>query len=135
MTSVNRATREIIGWTVMSHPQRSERTFQTVIDQAPAARVYFSDAFGIYQVLQYPAGSIHIPMLDRSQTYTVEGVNADLRTYLGRLKRGSRCFTRSLAGLRRAMKLFVHYYNLCQVYRLEHNGILASPSELVSVAF
>jgi hypothetical protein len=47
----------------------------------------------------------------KEQTYTIEGVNADLRTYLGRLKRRSRCFSRCIEALRRAMRLFVWHYN------------------------
>lgn len=120
-----------MAWEVIPHPVRSERTFQKVIDKAPQARVYYSDEFGIYQSLIYPAGSQHIAVRDRSQTYTVEGVNADLRTYLGRLKRRSRCFTRTVSALETALKLFTYYYNLAQVYKLKTEG-LASPSMFIS---
>ena len=132
MTSVNRATREFLGWAVIAHPDRSDTAFQSLIDQTPKAKVYYSDMFGIYQSLRYPPGSVHEPIRDRSQTYTVEGTNADLRTYLGRLKRRSRCFTRALSALRTAMKLFVYYYNHAQLHKMR-TGKLASPSEFVSV--
>ena len=117
---------------MIAHPERSEHSFQAVIDVAPQASVYYSDEFGIYQSLSYPADSIHIAVRDRSQTYTVESVNADLRTYLARLKRRSRCFTRALDALRTAMTLFVYYYNQAQHYKMK-TGDMASPSMFVSV--
>lgn len=132
LTKVNRATREILSWAVIAHPNRSEQTFQKVIDAGPNAIVYYSDEFGIYQSLDYPDQGIHIPVQDRSQTYTVESTNADLRTYLGRLKRRSRCFTRTLSALRTSMKLFVYYYNHAQLHKQKMGG-MASPSMFVSV--
>ena len=47
----------------------------------------------------------------KSQTYSVEGVNADLRHYLARLGRRSRCFSRSVVALARAVALFAYCYN------------------------
>ena len=43
--------------------------------------------------------------------FVIESVNADLRTYLGRLKRRSRCFSRCINALRRAIRLLVWHYN------------------------
>lgn len=48
---------------------------------------------------------------DKSQTYQVEGDNAELRHYLARLARRSRCFSRSLKALGPAVKLFVFAWN------------------------
>ena len=79
---------------------------------------YFSDAYEAYQtVLYWPA--IHHPMSDKSQTYSVEGTNADLRHYLARLRRRSRCFSRCEEALRNAIKLFVFAYNQRQLYKLQ----------------
>jgi len=51
----------------------------------------------------------------------VEGDNADLRHYLARLGRKSRCFSRSLAALGRQVKLqvklFVFCYNARQLFK------------------
>jgi hypothetical protein len=47
----------------------------------------------------------------KEETYTIEGINADLRTYLGRRKRRSRCFSRSAAKQAEAVRLFVWHYN------------------------
>ncbi|MBP9502950.1 MAG: IS1 family transposase [Candidatus Promineofilum sp.] len=39
-------------------------------------------------------------MDDKSETYSVEAGNAELRHYLARLGRKSRCFSRSIKALR-----------------------------------
>jgi hypothetical protein len=53
----------------------------------------------------------------KSQTDSVEAANAELRHYLARLGRKSRCFSRTIAALRRAVKLFVHAWNSRQLHR------------------
>jgi insertion element IS1 protein InsB len=50
-------------------------------------------------------------MKDKSQTYSAEGSNADLRHYLARLRRRSRCFSRKKEALHHAVKIFVYAYN------------------------
>ena len=56
---------------------------QSLVDAAPHTRNYYSDAFNTYRELcwwgKYQA------MYDKSQTYSDEGTNADLRHYLARL--------------------------------------------------
>jgi insertion element IS1 protein InsB len=74
---------------------------------------YSDDHEGYKTVLYWPA--IHHPMKDKSETYTVEGTNADLRHYLARLRRRSRCFSRCEQALRNAVKLFVYAYNCRQL--------------------
>jgi insertion element IS1 protein InsB len=59
-------------------------------------------------------------MNDKSQTYSVEGDNAELRHYLARLARKSRCFSRCIHALYTAVKLFVYYWNQRQLYRQLH---------------
>lgn len=77
---------------------------------------YYGDDYQGYKtVLHSPA--IHHPMKDKSQTYLVEGSNADLRHYLARLRRRSRCFSRKREALHNAVKLFVHAYNQPQLYK------------------
>jgi|SRR5215213_8116571 len=48
---------------------------------------------------------------DKSETYSVEGGNADLRHYLAGSQRASRCFSRCFKALSRAVELFVYFYN------------------------
>jgi IS1 family transposase len=52
---------------------------QSVVDAAPHARRYYSDAFNTYRELCW--WGHHTAMYDKSQTYSVEGTNADLCHY------------------------------------------------------
>ena len=90
---------------------------QPVIDQIEQAcpgtctcRQFYSDGLNTYPTLLYYNGR-HEAHEDKSQTYSVEAVNADIRHYLARLARRSRCFCRCLDSLRRAFWLFVFCYN------------------------
>jgi len=114
MTLVDRRSSCIVGWAVAA--ERSQTALQGMVDAAPQAAFYFSDLFASYRSLVYAPG-IHTPMPDKSETYRVEGVNAELRHYLARLARKSRCFSRCIDALRRAVKLFVFAWNRRQLYR------------------
>jgi len=48
---------------------------------------------------------------NKDDTFTVEGVNADLRHYIPILARRSRCFPRKLETLRVVLDIFVEAYN------------------------
>lgn len=111
---MDRATHTIVGWAVV--PERTEAVLQGVVDQVPQARAYFSDGFTAYKNLVYGEAT-YTAMLNKSQTYTVEGGNADLRHYLARLGRRSRCFSRCIEALQRAVKLFVWCYNQRQLWK------------------
>jgi insertion element IS1 protein InsB len=82
---------------------------QSVIDAAPPAQSYFSDAFNTYRELCW--WGTHRAMYDKSETYSVEADNAELRHYLARLARKSRCFSKCIEALRRAVELFVWCWN------------------------
>ena len=114
MTIVDRRSSCIVAWAVSA--ERSQETLQQIVDDAPQAAFYFSDLFATYRRLVYTPG-IHTPMPDKSETYRVEGMNAELRHYLARLARKSRCFSRCIHALRRAVKLFVYAWNRRQLYR------------------
>jgi insertion element IS1 protein InsB len=86
---------------------------QAVIDSAPHAESYFSDAFNIYRELCW--WGAHQAMYDKSETYSVEGDNAELRHYLARLIRKSRCFSKCINALRRAVELFIWCWNWRQL--------------------
>lgn len=111
---VDRTTSCILSWAVVS--QRSEAVVQALVDQAPQAAYYFSDLFAAYRSVIYTPGR-YTPMPDKSETYRVEGVNAELRHYLARLARRSRCFSRCLKALRVAIKVFVYAWNARQLYK------------------
>jgi IS1 family transposase len=114
MTMVERATSCIVGWCVGY--ERTEAVMQSLVDAAPQAAVYFRDDFSTYSALIYTPGT-HIPMHNKSQTDHVEGDNAQLRHYLARLWRRSRCFSCSIPALQRAIKLFVYAWNRRQLYK------------------
>ena len=114
MTFVDRATRCIVGWRVAY--QVSDDLLQAVADDAPQAYWYYSDELAAYQDLAFDFG-VHFAMSDKSQTYSVEGDNAELRHYLARLARKSRCFSRCIDALCDAVKLFVFCWNSRQLYK------------------
>jgi insertion element IS1 protein InsB len=95
---------------------RTYQTMQAMLDRSPQARCYFSDAFSTYETLVYFPGHWRA-YADKSQTYSVEADNSELRHYIARLARRSRCFSRSLHALWRAVKLFVFAWNRRQLRR------------------
>jgi len=129
MTAVDRATRCIVGFAVVW--ERSSEALQTLLDTSVWAAHYYSDAFTLYLSGVY-AGT-HQALPDKSQTYSVEGDNAELRHYLARLVRQSRCFSRSLDALRQALQLFVYAWNKRQLYKRTHPRYPADVRNFVSV--
>jgi IS1 family transposase len=114
VTAVDRATRCILGWDVLL--EWTTEPLQEFIERSPQATQYYSDHFSTYHGLVYYPGH-HAVAPGKSQTYFVEAVNAELRHYLARLARKSRCFSRSLKALRRAVKPFVHARNRRQLHK------------------
>lgn len=125
---MERATSCIVGWAVTFNCDGA--TWQLVLDRSPQAVLYYSDDSPTYAALIYTPG-IHLPMLDKSQTYRVEGDNAELRHYLARLARRSRCFSRCLKALWRAVKLFVYAWNRRQLYKQQYPHYPAHVMEFV----
>ena len=82
-----------MGW--VTTPERTFETTQTLLGRSPQATWYYSDYFSTYHALVYYPGH-HRALKDKSQTYTVEKINADLRHYMAPFHRVSRCFARSL---------------------------------------
>ncbi len=119
---VARESRLIVGADVVE--ERSWDKMQSHADELPFANRYCSDELAVYGELLWPPNpqgddSRYVISHGKDETYTIESMNADLRTYLGRLKRRSRCFSRCIHALRRAIRLFVWYYNKRQrVYGL-----------------
>lgn len=122
MTAVDRATQCIVGWRVVR--ERSYKGMQPMLDQMPQARQYFSDDLDTYHTLIYTPGQ-HRVAPGKSETYSVEGDNSDLRHYLARR---SRCFSRCIHALRLAVRLFVYCYNQRQLYKQRFPDY---PSELI----
>ena len=122
ITDVDRVTRCIIGWDVVW--ERTSTALQAMLDRAPFARHYYSDAFVTYGTLVYAPGQ-HTALTDKSQTYSVEGDNAELRHYLARLVRRSRCFSPCVHALWRSVKLFVFAWNRRQLFKLQFPNAVA----------
>ncbi len=89
---------------------------QEMVDEAPKARRYYSDAFDAYDRLWYHGGAYEVSQ-GKTDTYSVEGDNAELRHYLARLARRSRCFSRCPEALMAALKLFVYCFNRRQLHK------------------
>jgi IS1 family transposase len=93
---------------------REAQTLQPIIDEAPIAFQYCSDALASYDLLNYHTG-LHLVAEGKSETYSVEAGNAELRHYLARLIRKTRCFSRSLEALKRLLALFIQCWNRRQL--------------------
>lgn len=90
-----------------------------MIDDAPKAKRYYSDGFDAYQWLWYHFGRYEVSE-GKTDTYSVEGDNAELRHYLARLARASRCFSRCPYALQSAIRLFVYAFNSRQLYKQQY---------------
>lgn len=108
---MDRATRCILSWDAVS--ERTTAAMQACLERAPQAKQYYSDAFPAYDNLYY--GAPYELRTDKVETFAVEAVNADLRHYLKRLARRSRCFSRRLHSLVDNLRLFVYCYNQRQL--------------------
>ena len=113
LTVVDRATHCLLSWDAVE--ERSTANLQACLERAPQARQYYSDAFPAYDNLYY--GAPYEMRSDKKETYSVEAVNADLRHYLKRLARKSRCFSRRLDALQKNLSLFAYCYNQRQLMK------------------
>jgi IS1 family transposase len=106
-----------MSWLVVT--QRDHDTLQPIVDDAPTAFQYCTDGLTAYELLNYHTG-LHLVAQGKSQTYSVEGGNADLRHYLARLAKKSRCFSRCIDALKRNIALFVQCWNRRQLFKRKH---------------
>ena len=109
MLGVCRQTRLITGYQVTSSYDLA--SFQAFADGLAPAERYCSDGLLTYQQLIWPNDAPHIVSRGKDETHTIESINANLRTYLGRLARASRCFSRTLQALEEAVRLFIYHHN------------------------
>ena len=116
MTIVDRETRCFLG--IHAVWQREQEVGQQMVNSAPAEQ-YYSDQFPLYDSLIYRKG-YHLSLSDKSETYSVEVDNAELRHYMTRLVRRSRCFSRCLQWLNRHLKAFAHAWNKRQLHNRVH---------------
>ena len=108
MTMVSRNPRQIVGFDVAR--DKSARRIQAIVDAAPPVSKYATDGYIAYCDVVYFGEHIR-NIHDKSDTFTVEGINADLRHYIPILARRSRCFGRKLETLYAVVDVFVEAYN------------------------
>ncbi len=96
-----------------------------MVDAAPDAERYCTDGYSGYLDVVFPGKHI-FNIHNKNDTFTVEGVNADLRHYIPTLARRSRCFPRKLENLQAVLAVFVRVYNRFglqkHLYRSRHPG-------------
>ena len=108
ITMVSRSPRQIVGFDVAF--EKSPERVQAIVDGAPSAKHYCTDGWFGYIDVIYPGEHIRNTH-DKGDTFTVEGINADLRHYIPILARRSRCFARTLETLQAVVAVFVDAYN------------------------
>jgi IS1 family transposase len=123
MTMVSREPRQIVGFDAAR--DKSPERIQAIVDNAPEARQYFSDGWSGYRDVVYP-GEYTQNVHNKSDTFTVESVNADLRHYIPVLRRKSRCFCRSIETLHAVMSVFVQAYNKFGLAKLRWRALHAN---------
>jgi IS1 family transposase len=104
----SRIPRQIVGFDIAY--DKSPERIQHLVDNAPPSEKYFTDGYLGYVDVVYPGKHIR-NIRDKSDAYTVEGVNADLRHYIPLLARRSRCFARTIETLLSVVGVFVDAYN------------------------
>ena len=128
MTIVDRATHCILGWKLVW--ERTKDSIQALVDEAPKAKFYYSDGFEAYSLLWYHYGQYAVSK-GKTDTFSVEGDNAELRHYLARLARSSRCFSPCDYALSCAIHLFVDCFNRRQLYKQRYPNYPAHLSHFV----
>lgn len=108
ITMVSREPRQIVGFDVAF--DKAPERIQSIVDSGPYAERYCTDGYWGYVDIIYPGRHIR-NVRNKSDTFTVEGINADLRHYIPILARRNRCFARKLDTLRAVVAVFVDAYN------------------------
>lgn len=105
---ITRNPRKIVGFDVAF--DKSPERIQEIVDNAPEAKIYYTDGYNGYIDVVYPGKHVRNAH-DKSDTHNVESINADLRHYIPILARRSRCFARKLETLKAVIAVFVDAYN------------------------
>ena len=105
---VKREPRKIVGFSVAA--DKSRERIQGIVDSAPDASYYCTDGYLGYIDVVYPGYHIR-NVRNKNDTYTVEGINADLRHYIPVLARRSRCFCQKFETLDAVLSVFIQDYN------------------------
>jgi IS1 family transposase len=113
---VSRLPRQIVG--IDAAFDKTPERIQAMVDTAPSADNYCTDGYLGYIDVVYPGKHVR-NIHNKNDTYTVEGVNADLRHYIPVLRRRSRCFPRKLETLKAVLHVFADAYNAFGVAKMK----------------
>ena len=116
ITLVSRQPRQIVA--IDAAFDKSPERIQALVDGAPPAENYCTDGYLGYIDVVYPGKHVR-NIHNKSDTFTVESVNADLRHYIPILARKSRCFARSLDTLLVVLEVFADAYNAFGVAKMK----------------
>lgn len=108
ITMVSREPRQIVSFDVAY--DKSPNRIQDMVNSVPYAKEYCTDGYLGYVDVIYPGKHVR-NIHNKNDTYTVEGINADLWHYIPILARRSRCFARKIETLRAVLEVFVEAYN------------------------
>ena len=122
ITLVSREKRQIVGYDLAF--DKSRERIQKLVDSSPKADHYYSDAYSAYSEICYEGK--HTSLKNKSQTYTVEGVNSDLRHYIPPLHRKSKCFFRSIETAKAVFKIFIFAFNKFALAKFLHPSLKSS---------
>lgn len=104
---VSKDKRQIVDYDIAF--DKSRERIQQLVDNSPKDSHYYSDSYSSYNEICYYG--THTSLKNKSQTYTVEGVNSDIRKYIAALQRQSKYFFRSLDTFKSVMNIFIRAYN------------------------
>lgn len=105
---ISREPRQIVGFSAAT--DKSSERIQGIVDSVSAVENYCTDGYLGYIDIVYPGRHIRNAR-NKSDTFTVEGINADLRHYIPVLARRSRCFCRKIETLEAVLGVFIDAYN------------------------
>ena len=91
------------------------------------AKKYHTDGWLDYLDVVYPGDHVR-NCRDKSDTFTVEGMNADLRHYIPVLARRGRCFSRNIETLRTVIEVFADAYNKFGIAKMNYRKMRKSKS-------
>ena len=118
-----------MSWSLVA--ECTAEAIQALVDRVPNAFQFCSDGYAGYRQVNYRR-SRHLVAHGKSQTYSVEANNAELRCFVSQLMRRTRGFAKCDAGLQRAITLFVHCWNARQMFRQHYSRYRRGLSEFIS---
>jgi len=104
---VSREPRQFLG--LIASRDKSPETIEKLVLSSPPAKQYYSDGYQGYKYIDFP-GHFTQNFKTKENTFTVEGANMDLRTFVPTLQRKSRCFPRKIENLNAVLKLLAYAY-------------------------